>query len=754
MLKNNNQAFLSTMLDSVVDAIIVINENGVIQTVNSAVFAIFGYSPAEIIGKNVSMLMPDGKRVKHEQYLKNYINGGEARVIGTGLQDVGLRKDRSLFQLDLSISEMHVDNERMFIGVIRDISHIVNTEKALHSSEYRFSTAQQFAKFGVWDWNIETNDLYWSEGISQLIGYGEGEIETTYQNFLNAIHLDDREIVESAIQEALEGKQDYLVDHRVVWPNGITRWVREAGDIVRDENGSPVKMIGVAIDITASKEFELALIESERQLKEAQRIGHIGNWSWDVESGRLFWSDEIFRIFGHQPGEFEPTYERFLSVLPPEDVERIKKSEEAAFSKGETHSIDHRIMLPSGEMRWVHEEAEAVLGEDGGPERLQGTVQDITDRKNAEEQLYARETMFENVFNASEDAILILDDGYFIECNDAAVRMLHASGREEVLSTSPWDLSPERQSDGESSKEKSLEMIRLAYEKNFHRFEWVYRRVDGVEFPVEVTLTPTRMKNRQVLHVVWNDITERKKQQDDLRVAKDEAESANLAKSKFLSSMSHELRTPMNAILGFSQLLELEEGLEEDHRQSVTDIRTAGEHLLELINDVLDFARIESGKIRLKFEPVNIEKVLCDCQTLTQPMAQAAGITLEFQLEECRNLMLFVDRTRLKQVVINLVSNAIKYNKPGGRAKVLCQPGPDQRVCISVTDSGIGIKQEALNDLFEPFHRLGAEGGKIEGTGIGLVISRQLAEMMNGEIVVESEYGVGSTFSLLFDCSS
>jgi PAS domain S-box-containing protein len=611
------------MLEYVVDAIIVIDDKGVICTVNSAVEPIFGYDKHELIGQNVSMLMPDHHRVKHDQYVANFTNGGEPKIIGKGRKETAVRKDKTEFPIDLAISEMKLGQQRMFVGVVRDITHLVETQAALSKSEKRFSVAQRFAKFGVWEWNIKTGDLYWSEGIPQLIGFDVGEVETTYQNFIDAVHPDDRSKVEAAIQASIESYKDYLVDHRMVWPDGTVRWVRELGNVIRDSDGKALSMIGVAIDIDESK--------------------------------------------------------------------------------------------------------------------------------HAQDQLLARETMFEEVFNASEDAILILDDELFVECNDATMRMLGASTRDQVLIRRPWEISPEYQPDGCRSDEKAKEMIRLAYERNFHRFEWVHKKIDGKSFPVEVTLTPTRLREKKVLHVVLNDITQRKQHEQELKNAKEQAEKANRAKSDFLSSMSHELRTPLNAILGFSQLLELEEELKDEQRQSATDIKHAGEHLLELINDVLDLAKVEAGKIELNVEKVSVADLLRECQKLTETMAANVNINLQYEVHNCEGVFVNIDKTRTKQIVINLVSNAIKYNKENGEVKVYCKKESGSRISLNVADSGKGIKEEYLKELFQPFHRLGAEKGKIEGTGIGLVIARQLAKMMGGSIEVESEYEKGSIFSLILN---
>ena len=232
----------------------------------------------------------------------------------------------------------------------------------------------------------------------------------------------------------------------------------------------------------------------------------------------------------------------------------------------------------------------------------------------------------------------------------------------------------------------------------------------------------------------------------ELETAKAAAEKANLAKSDFLSSMSHELRSPLNAILGFAQLMESDSPLPTPtQKASIDQILHAGWFLLELINDILDLAVIESGRLSLSLEALSLREILIECQTMIEPQAQKRGISMTFPTftEPC---YVKADRTRLKQVLINLLSNAIKYNQTGGRVKVDCTQSRTGCMRISVKDTGVGLTQEMLAQLFQAFNRLGKEATGEEGTGIGLVVSKRLVELMQGQIGVESTVGTGSVF--------
>jgi len=226
---------------------------------------------------------------------------------------------------------------------------------------------------------------------------------------------------------------------------------------------------------------------------------------------------------------------------------------------------------------------------------------------------------------------------------------------------------------------------------------------------------------------------------------REEAEKASQAKSEFLSSMSHELRTPMNAILGFSQLLEMELD-DPENKQYVAEIMRAGDHLLELINEVLDLAKIESGKVDLMLEDISCSKICAESLALVRTLAKSHRVEVGEQVCENMKAMVRVDFTRFKQVLVNLLSNAVKYNHSGGKVSLSCGMQASGRLRFSVTDTGIGLSEAQQQRLFNPFDRLGAEQGGVEGTGIGLVIAKRLVEAMGGELGCQSRLGEGSTF--------
>jgi signal transduction histidine kinase/AmiR/NasT family two-component response regulator len=278
-------------------------------------------------------------------------------------------------------------------------------------------------------------------------------------------------------------------------------------------------------------------------------------------------------------------------------------------------------------------------------------------------------------------------------------------------------------------------------------YELTYIRKDGSRFPAIVSITALRDEGRIIGYLlIGTDNSVRKEVESKLNQAMAAAEKANRAKTDFISSMSHELRTPLNAILGFAQLLASGSPLPTPwQKRDLEQILKAGWYLLELINEVLDLSLIESGKVLLSPEPVSLVEVILECRAMIEPQAQKRGIAMTFPRFASPQFVK-ADRTRFKQVLINLLFNAIKYNKPGGAVALECAPGAADSIRISVRDTGAGLTEAQLAQLFQPFNRLGKASGKEEGTGIGLVVTKRLVELMGGVIGVESRVGVGSVF--------
>ena len=386
-----------------------------------------------------------------------------------------------------------------------------------------------------------------------------------------------------------------------------------------------------------------------------------------------------------------------------------------------------------------------LIGTDNTARQRVEKEREKLDQHLRDQQFYTRTLIESNI-----DALMTTDSAGIISDVNKQTEALTGCTRDELIGA-PFKnhfTEPER---------AQAAITRVLRENKVTHFELTARARDGSQTVVSFHATTFHDRDRKLQGVfaAVRDITERKvldqvlqKSNRELQEAMSIAEKANLAKSDFLSSMSHELRTPLSAILGFAQLIESgAPKLTVFQKRSVDQILLAGWYLLELINQILDLARIESGKLSLSLEPTSLQEVLQECEAMIGPLAHKRGIKLTFS-ELKAAYFVKADRTRVKQILINLLSNAIKYNRVDGAVRVECVEVSAERIRIRVEDTGEGLSGEQLDQLFQPFNRLGQEASDEEGTGIGLVMTKRLAELMGGRIGVESTLGKGSQFWL------
>jgi len=430
---------------------------------------------------------------------------------------------------------------------------------------------------------------------------------------------------------------------------------------------------------------------------------------------------------------------RFPDLVPEEARPALEAGLAEVSRTGKLFRVEYPLPFDEGD-RWF--EARVLPMTEG---EVLAVLRDITDRQRAELALRHSEERYRLLIENSSDVASILDLDGINRYQSPAVQYVLGYAPEEMVGTNAMErIHP----DDVPHCREALGWVMMNPGQT-RSVEFRYRHKDGSLRVLEArarTLLPDSAAEGAVINS--RDITERKRYEEALQLAKEEAETANRAKSDFLSRMSHELRTPMNSILGFGQLLERRE-LSVDQRRAVDHILKAGRHLLNLINEVLEISRIEAGRQTVSLEPVPVAAVLREARSLIMPLAQQRNLTIE----ECLavdDLYVRADRQRLVQILLNLLSNAVKYNRPGGAVRLLCDDvtGPDGRraIRLGVRDSGLGIPADKLDRIFIPFERLGAEQSQEEGTGLGLALSMRLAEAMVGKLTVESTVGVGSTF--------
>ncbi|GAA4017046.1 PAS domain-containing protein [Actimicrobium antarcticum] len=732
----HQQAVDAHAIVSVTDAM------GQITYVNDKYCQATGCSREELLGKNHSMFKSGMHPLAFYEEMWQTINGG---AIWHG-EICNRRPDGRMYWIDASIVPF-LDADGLpyqHIMIATDVTSTKLSKQALIVSEERLQRGQEFANMGTWEWNIGTGKFFWSNGVAPLLGQAPGLPEISIDNYLDTVHPDDLPALRTALTACIDDDAPLDIEHRVVWPDRSVFWLLNRGNVVRDADGKASNMVGVVQSINKRKLAEIALIETGQRLRQAQMLARLGHWQITFPDHALYWSEEVYNILGQDAATFTPELTSYQNATHPDDRTLVSESIERSKETGRL-DVMYRIVRPDGTIRHVQQQARAERAADGRLLRLSGTVQDMTDYFIAKEQLRQSEERFVMAVEGAGDGIWdwLMPTGELLLSGHCESMLGYVKG-ELTISIDDWNagVHPDEQALARQKLDAYLTGETASYSVEFRlrckdgSFKWVLSR--GTVVARDSENLPLRMIG------ILSDISEQKAVQADLVAARAGAELANLAKSEFLSSMSHELRTPMNAILGFAQLLEHDSRLTDDQQEDVHEILKGGRHLLQLINEVLDLAKVESGTMSLSLESVTLADLVEQCRQLIRPLAQARQITVHCAAPS--EAAVRADRTRLKQVLLNLLSNAVKYNHAGGQIRVGVQAAANQRWRVTVADTGIGISAEHLASLFEPFNRLGAEYGTTEGTGIGLTITHRLVHMMGGALGVDSEVGVGSTF--------
>ncbi|WP_411727377.1 PAS domain S-box protein [Methyloglobulus sp.] len=570
----------------------------------------------------------------------------------------------------------------------------------------------------------------------QLTGWTQAEATgRQVEEIFQIINQETRQPTPIPVNQALAtGEIQSMTNHTtlLVARDGSEFTIANSCAPIRERDGQVIGTVLVFHDVTKEYEVQQALRESEGRLNFNSQMTHTGGWELNLLDGTAHRTLEHDRIFGYDSLLPNWTYEIFLEhVLPDDRAEVDRRFREVTATQTEWN-FECRIRRLDGEVRWIWASGQHQCDTAGHPSRMVGIVQDITERKQEIEE----SRLF---FALSQEPLCVVGfDGYFKNINLAWEKALGYSRTDLLTKPLTYFLHPD---DRQATQNEIEKQIRIG---DSFSFENRYFSADGScrWFSWSVTT----VIQEQLFYCAARDITERKLIEAKLHEAIATADKANLAKSNFLSSMSHELRTPLNAILGFAQLLEAgKPAPTSTQKLKIAQIIKAGWYLLELINEILDLTLIESGKVSLSRESVSLIAVVDECKAMMEPQAQQHDIKLTF-LPFDNTLFVYADLTRLKQVLINLLSNAIKYNREHGTIEVHCSVNTQGHLRISINDSGAGLSAEHLTQLFQPFNRLGQEYGNEEGTGIGLVVTKQLVELMGGRIGVESTVGIGSKF--------
>ena len=646
----------------------------------------------------------------------------------------------------------------------RDITLTKKEQEKLITQEQNYHSIFQVCPDGIIIANPETTKFsYVNDAQCNMFGYSVEEFMTMG---IESIHPKEHlERIRLEFGSMLSGEKDFVTNIECLKKNGEI-FIADISSVIVSIDGKK-QLLGFFRDVTnrnraemeimdLNKNLESKVIERTNSLNESRnRLAKIADclpgvvyqfqMFPDGSSCFPYASEGIRNIYRVSPEAAMNDAACVFATLHPDDFEDVVASIKESSLDLSIWQKEYRVKFNDGTIWWLNGNAIPQKQTDGSI-LWHGFISDVTNRKQVESDLEENREKYRGLSEATFEAIFISEKGYCIEQNLAAQTIFGYTSEEAfMMKGTDWIVEEDRN----MVMNKMIEGV-------FEPYEATALKKDGTTFPCILNGKMMYYKGRTVRVTSLTDITERKRAELETFIAKSEAEKAYIAKSEFLSRMSHELRTPMNSILGFAQLLNLDE-LNSKQKKQVNHILTSGTLLLNLINEVLDISRIESGMLSLSLEPIQLYAVIMEMLDVVNPLLTAQDLHIELIVSPTNLLFVKADLLRLKQVLLNLINNAIKYNIVSGSVviKTELMNGDDPVNCcirISVIDTGIGIHSDDFPRLFQPFERIGADVTGKEGTGLGLAVVKKLMDAMGGSVGLESELGEGSTFWIELPC--
>lgn len=683
------------------------------------------------------------------------------------------------------------------VGTMQDMTDLIRTEDA-------YRQAQRIAHLGNWTLDLASGHIRWSDEKYRIYGYEPGGVEVNMELCQRAIHPDDFDAVMQFVDTVVRTGQPMTTIYRILRPDGEERHLRSSAEVGRGADGEPREVIGTVLDITELVQAQRTLQQTEERWQFALENNGLGVWDWNIITGYVLYTDRLQQMLGYEPGEWPQHVDSWASRVHPDDLPSVMEAMNQCLSGATPDYIcEHRLRCKDGSWKWVQDVGRIVARtKDGKPERMIGTQMDIHMRKQSEEAARRRADLLNGIRAAQEHFIGAVDVGpVFAEMLDVVVSHTRSGFGfvGEVLRDETG--APYLRSYGltdiawnEETRSLMRQMGPMGMEfrnlKTLFGIPMVTGEVlianDAANDPRRGGLPPGHPPIRTFLGLpVYNGlemvgliglanrpdgydkegvkeldpylaavssmIVARREEQrrckieEELRAARDKAEAASRAKSEFLAMISHEIRTPMNGILGMAGLLRAGH-LDAQQSEMVEAVQHSGGALMKIIDDILNFAKIEAGQIELQVQPVALDDLVEGVADLLHHEAASKGLELTTVISPELPDVILGDAGRLRQVLLNLAGNAVKFTDKG-HVSIRVEPARAGQVAFRVEDSGIGLPEGAQERLFKPFSQVdGSQSRRFGGTGLGLAISKKLVEAMRGRIGVESRPGPGATF--------
>ncbi|MBN3963393.1 PAS domain-containing protein [Nostoc sp. NMS8] len=724
--------------------------------VNYEIAQSWGYTPAEIqaMGKDFTQLLHPEDLARLPSYLEKFNSVRQGEVLSF---EYRIRHANGEWRWFCSHDTVHTINAdglpQYILGIAFDITERRYIEISLRQSNERFELAAAAVNCLIYDWEIGRNTVERTQGLTQVFGYTQQETEPTFEWWQQRIHPDDQQKVNDQFMASMANGNRYRIEYRVRHQDGRYLWVQDHGFAVRDANGQVVRVVGATTDITEQQaalqerqQIETNLRESEERIRLATNAAELGMWFWNIATNEVIWTEKCRQLFGISL-EAEISFEIFLNCVHPEDRQCIHEAIACCIEEKVDCDIEYRILWSDGSIHWIAAKGRIFYDAEGMAVRMMGTTQDITQRKQVENDLRQRETQLRRLVDSNIIGIMFATPDRITEANEAFLEMVGYT-RAELLAGKirRQNITPPEYHALDRQGLEQLLTVGICTP-----FEKEYIRKDGSRIPILIGGALVEQDPASWICFIF-DLTPRKQLEKALRQQAEELKQANRNKDDFLAILSHELRSPLNPILGWSSLLKSRKFDEVTTNRALETIERNAQLQIQLIDELLDVSRIIRGKLNLTFATVNLVAVIDAALETVRLIAETKSIQIKVQVDPNVGKVLG-DYNRLQQVVGNLLSNAVKFTPSRGSVEVslsLSREFSSDSAIIQVKDTGQGISPEFLPHVFEYFRQADSSTTrKFGGLGLGLAIVYHLVELHGGTATAASPgIGQGAVFTI------